>query len=109
MQNPLGVNMDYLNAFDKAMRQLMSDPSIIDQESEADSEVSDLADNFYPEIFLGMMDDPGSIREAITEMSDDEIKQLVRHEDIRKHCEKYFQPIARESALRKASQQLEDN
>ena len=76
--------------------------AIFDAKSEERSALQKRADELYPDEMAQLFRDPDSIREAIGEMSDAEVKALVESPEIFKACLRYFEPIARKSAIERA-------
>jgi len=75
---------------------------LYDAESEKRCRLQDKALELLPDELVDLFRDPESIREAVCEMSDTEIKALLTHADIWRACWKHFQPIAWESAQKRA-------
>ncbi len=73
-----------------------------DLESEHHSALQDRAEELLPDEMKSLFRDPASVREAITEMSDAEIKSLLEIALVWRACERYFKPIARKAALKRA-------
>lgn len=73
-----------------------------DTESEAHASLQDKALVYLPDEMKSLFADANSIREAIAEMSDEEIKALLSVGSVWRACFRYFQPVAWEAALKRA-------
>ena len=75
-------------------------------EIEYNAKLNDLADKYFPDEMAELFADLGSIREAIMEMSDAEIKLLLP--EVAEACKRYFKPIAFKAALKRAELEMEE-
>lgn len=76
-----------------------------DAESEARASLQEKALIYLPDEMKSLFQDANSIREAIAEMSDEEIKDLLSVGSVWRACFRYFQPVAWNAAIKRAEEE----